>query len=514
MHMPDGKSLAPTDAQLGIFAAMGLMRLTVHDRDRIPPSGLAQVYMCGQDELPWRGRAYFSGEQLIVERAESDSGCVWVPWRVDGHGVLLLGTATLAERDEPYRLEVELARGTVNRLRNQLAQWELMGLVVPDELREEVLAATRFFSRAATSDAPAEAAQHAEQSLAKALDAIGHSANVYTEQAIEQRRAQGKKLTTWFGAHLGDQMPAVGVARQLLPAFNMISVPFSWRSIEASEGRRGWKQADAQVEWARTAGMKVMGGPLLELDDRGVPDWTYLWEGDFDSLVGFMLDHVAAVVKRYRGKVHLWQVVSRMSHGRVLALSEDQRLQIAAQAINKVRELDPSTALIASFDQPWAEYLATEQLDLAPLHFADALVRADLGLSGLGLEITVGYHPGATPHRSSHAYSRLIDTWSLLELPLVVALTLPSSAEKDPLASPKTQVLTSAAGDVTSATQAAWVEQHVPLLLAKAPVQVILWNQLTDAAPHHYPHGGLFDAQDQPKPVLESLSNIRRRYLL
>ena len=97
----------------------------------------------------------------------------------------------------------------------------------------------------------------------------------------------------------------------------------------------------------------------MELDDRGVPDWTYLWEGDFDSLLGFMLDHVTTVVKRYRGKVHLWQVVSRMSHGRVLALTEDQRLQIAAQAITRVRELDPSTPLIASFDQPWAEYLAT-----------------------------------------------------------------------------------------------------------------------------------------------------------
>ena len=121
---------------------------------------------------------------------------------------------------------------------------------------------------------------------------MDRSAAIYAEQAIEIRRAQSKKLTTWFGVHLGDQMPPVGVARQLLPSFNMVSVPLSWRSIEASEGRRNWKQADAQIEWGKTAGLKIMGGPLLELDDRGVPDWTYLWEGDFDSLLGFMLDHV------------------------------------------------------------------------------------------------------------------------------------------------------------------------------------------------------------------------------
>ncbi len=493
---------------------MGLMRLTVHDRDRIPPSGLGQVYMCGQDELPWRGHVYFSGDQLIVERAESDSGCAWVPWRINGRGVLLLGTSTLVERDEPYRLEVELARGTINRLRNQIAHWELLGLVVPGDLQEEVLAATRYFSRAATSADAGPAAENAERALVAAVDAMDRSATIYAEQAIEQRRAQSKKLSTWFGVHLGDQMPSIDVARQLLPSFNMVSVPLSWRSIEASEGRRQWKQADAQIEWGKTAGMKIMGGPLLELDDRGVPDWTYLWEGDFDSLVGFMLDHVTTVVKRYRGKVHLWQVVSRMSHGRVLALTEDQRLQIAAQAITKVRELDPSTPMIASFDQPWAEYLATEQLDLAPLHFADALVRADLGLSGLGLEITIGYHPGATPHRSPHAYGRLVDTWGLLELPLLVSLTLPSSAAKDPLSSPKIQVLTSEADDVTPTSQATWIDRHVPLLLAKAPVQVILWNQLSDAAPHHYPHGGLFDAQNRPKPALESLRKIRQQLLL
>ena len=87
---------------------MGLMRLTVHDRDRIPPSGLGQVYMCGQDELPWRGHVYFSGDQLIVERAESDSGCAWVPWRINGRGVLLLGTSTLVERDDHLRPETTL----------------------------------------------------------------------------------------------------------------------------------------------------------------------------------------------------------------------------------------------------------------------------------------------------------------------------------------------------------------------------------------------------------------------
>ena len=103
---------------------------------------------------------------------------------------------------------------------------------------------------------------------------------------------------------------------------------------------------------------------------------------------------------------------------------------------------------------------------------------------------------------------------ALFVLPTLIALTLPSSADKDPLATGKTQVLAGEGHEVTAATQSDWIERYVPLLLAKAPVQVILWNQLSDAGPHHYPHGGLFDAEHQAKPALEVLRKIRQQLLL
>src|SRR5262249_7432422 len=155
-----------------------------------------------------------------------------------------------------------------------------------------------------------------------------------------------------------------------------------------------------------------------------------------------------------------------------------------------VRQLDPTTPIVVNFDQPWAEYLASEQLDLAPLHFADALVRADLGLSGLGLEINLGYHPGGSVLRNPLALRRLIDTWSLLELPLLVALTSPSPTEEDSNRNDKVRVVAGAAEDVTPQSQVEWINRHVPLLLAKNVVQIVLWNQLSDATPHHFPNSG------------------------
>jgi hypothetical protein len=493
---------------------MGLMRFVVHDRDRIPPGGLEHIHMCGQEDLPWFARVYFSGDHLIVERNEDESGRVFVPWRIGERPPLLIGTATLMERDEPYLLEVELARGMLNCLRNQLAQWEIMGLTVPTGLANSIKEGTVEFSRAATTqDDPATAAEWAEHSLATVITTMDRLAMEYAEQALRARRAQAKPATSWFGIHLGNERPGSKIARQLVNTFNMVSVPISWRSIEAVEGRRDWGDVDAQMEWAHTAGLRICAGPILELDDRGVPDWTYLWEGDYDNIFKFMLEHVRVVVERYRGKVHLWQVASRLTHGHALGLDEEARLQMAAKAITTLRQLDPTTPLVVTFDQPWAEYLANEHLDLAPLHFADALVRADLGLAGIGLEINVGYHPGGSLPRGPLAVSRLIDTWSLLELPLLVSLTVPSSTETDPQASEKVRVFSSGENQVTPDSQREWIEGIVPLILAKNAVQIVLWNQLSDSTPHHYPHSGLFDASNKAKPALEALKKIRQKYL-
>ncbi|MEX0613919.1 MAG: endo-1,4-beta-xylanase, partial [Pirellulales bacterium] len=468
---------------------MGLMRFVAHNRERIPPDGLDHIHICGPDDLPWFARVYFSGEHLVIERNESESGRVFVPWRIGQGGPILVGTSTLMERDEPYLLEVELARGMINCLRTQLAMWEMMGLVVPKGLASSVLEGTVEFARAATTqDDQATAADWAQRSLATTSTAMMRLAGEYARQALSMRRKQPRPLNSWFGVHLGSDLPEVNVARQLVSTFNMVSIPMTWRSIEAVEGRRDWMQVDAQAEWAQSSGLRICAGPLLELDDRGVPDWTYLWEGEFDSLLGFMLEHVRTVVERYRGKVHLWQVAARMTHGHALGLSEEARLQVAAKAVTTVRQLDPTTPIVVTFDQPWAEYLASEHLDLAPLHFADALVRADLGLSGIGLEINIGYHPGGSLHRGPLAISRLIDNWSLLELPLLVAFTLPSSATEDPQSNGKVRVLSSQPDEVSLESQREWIERHVPLVLAKSAVQVVLWNQLSDAAPLHYPH--------------------------
>lgn len=513
---------------------MGLMRLKVGDWGRLPEDRLARVFMAGVDELPYGGRAYRSRDQLVIERRESDSACVWAPWPVgptpggEPRGEWLLGTATLMERDEPYLMEVELARGAVYRVRNQLANWKMLGLESSEPLEEIVAEATRLFCRSATRpDEPEQAARHATAALAVAADASLALTTLYATQAMEARLASVDRLPTLLGVHLGGDSPGEA-EEQLADGLSMTGIRCTWADIESSEGRRRWRESDSQAQWAQRHGLRLCAGPLLEFSDRSIPDWAYLFEGDFEALSGLMVGHVEETVKRYRGWVQLWNVAGRVNRAKALGLSDEQRLQLVARAVRAVHEVDPKSPLIVSLDQPWGEYLTSEPSELSPIDFADALERANLGIAGFGLELNLGYAPDGATLRNPLDVSRLLDQWSLrLELPLMLQVTLPSSATPASLAGSKARVVAGggaggqeAGGGQTGGGpsggtdyQLRWIEQCLPMLLAKNCVQVVLWNSARDHAHARYPNSGLLDEAGAAKPALAALRALREAHL-
>ena len=315
---------------------------------------------------------------------------------------------------------------------------------------------------------------------------------------------------------MSGKAPTGAMSKRVAETFNLVCAACGWGAVEPSEGRRDWAASDGPIEWAHANGLRVCGGPLIEFDERRLPDWAYLWEGDVQTLGSLMIAHARAAAERYRGRVHLWRIASRVNRERVLSLTDEQRLQIVAGAVRAVREVDPQTPIVVGFDQPWAEYRNRVDTELSPLDYADALERADLGIAGFNLELNVGYYPYATAARNPLAFSRLIDLWNVrLEAPLMLSLTLPSAATPDAHADPKTAVV--AGGDegstINDAWQAKWLREYLPMMLAKNAVQIVEWGQLTDTRQHTYPHAGLFGADNYEKPIVEELYRLRNRYL-
>lgn len=495
---------------------MGLMRFHLPERERVTREAIQRCYVTGLDYVPTPADKSWDGEgALRIEREMDESGCLHILWDVEGHGTLLLSTASLMERLRPYLLPLELARGTLNRLRTKASLWKSAGLNIQASLAAQIDQSVQTFIRAATGqDQPLVAAQTAETSLRMALDAIEELSRQYADQVLELRQHTSSPLTTLLAGNLGEQIVPENLEPMFAAAFNSAVVPLNWRTIQPEPNQYDWSVADHQLKLCLRHRTKVIAGPLIRLDRQSLPDWVQHRCSEDDWFASQVQRFLAEVVKRYKGQIHLWHC-SAAANLPSERLSDEQRVRIMVKALETTRRCDPRTPVIVSLDQPWAEYASQQPVAVPPMHFAEMLIRAELGLSGIGLELNLGYWPDGSLPRDVLEIGQLIDSWSLLGLPLIPILSIPSACESDSLASrAAASPIRSIHSDAPSMdTQKRWVELLLPMLLAKQSVQAILWNQVFDSTSHRFAHGGLFDAGSKPKPSLGSVITLRRDYL-
>ena len=176
-------------------------------------------------------------------------------------------------------------------------------------------------------------------------------------------------------------------------------------------------------------------GPLIEFR-KGAARLALALGGDFETIGGLVADYVRQAVTRYKGKVPLWHVVHRAAGGEILGLSEEDQVRIAARAIQVARQADPTTQVTVGVDRPWAEWMGSSHFQLGPLHLCDYLLRAELGISGIAIEIAPGYSGTGSHIRDLFEFSKLLDLYSLLNVPLHLWIVLPSGSGPDPSADP------------------------------------------------------------------------------
>jgi hypothetical protein len=474
-----------------------------------------KAYITGLDRTPGRLAIELRNGLLSCVRDTPESGRLFVPWPIEGHGMPIVGTATLAERVSPYTLAVELARGKLNDIRNQLSDWLQMGLRSTPELEKALAEAQRSFVRCATStDQPDACNAAARASLLASSRAGDLLIDAYTAQILQSRLASTSRLSTHVGSVLDLAPQKIPPAIDWSSAFNTCHLGISWKQVAPSEGQYRWDLLDAQLAWCRSKGYTFEVGPLIDFRPSGLPDWIWLWEGDCDAISGMAADFVRQIVQRYRGRVPLWHVVHRPGSSDILGLTEEEQIRITARAIQVAHQTDPSAQLTIGIDRPWAEWMGTSHFQLGPLHLCDYLLRADLGLSGVAIEIAPGYSAPGSYMRDLFELSKLLDLYSLLNVPLHVWMVLPSADRPDPLADPRLRVEPSQwPVPLDENLQAAWASKWIALAVAKPFVRTLSWLQLSDAAPHLYPHGGLLRPDNTPKPLYSWMQMLRKETL-
>ncbi len=494
---------------------MGAMRFRVHSAVLARyPADLRRACFIGMDRTPVRLAVEVRDGILITHREGSESGRLTVPWPIDGVGLMMASTATLSERAEPYILAVELARGRLNEARNQAADWNQLGLRVPADFDSLMARARKAFVKAALEGNESETSfAYAQESLTHSWRATHILAEAYSQQVLQSRLAGGK-LPTLLGVGLDSdpaQTPGVSL---ILPSSNTVLLNLTWRNLAPVEGEFRWDIMDAAVNWAKRQKLTIQAGPIFEFHPAAIPDWLWLWDRDFESIQNMVVDLVRQAVSRYRGQIAAWHVVGRPASTGLLGLSEELQVRLTARAIQVAKQADPAAQLVVDFDRPWSEWMSSSPFQLGPLHFADYLGRADLGLTGVGIEVASGYATVGSPLRDLFDFSKLLDLYALLNVPLYVTLAIPSALAPDPKAeSGLTVAADQWGGTLDEAKQMEIAAEWMAMAIAKPFVRSVVWSQLSDARAHRFPHAGLLRPDHTPRPLLGKMKALRNGYL-
>ncbi len=496
---------------------MGVMRFTVAPAGQLDAtSEIPQAYLCGFDGRVFPSRVEFDNSTVTLRRMQSESGKFHIPYPVAGFGRLIVSTATLRENETPYCLALELARGKICQVRNQLAVWESLGMQISEDFAVAHRLSHRLFAQAtgAKSDL-AECSRLADEAIAKSHEAAAKLTKSYVRQRLAVRFKRTPQLPVSFGCQLNQEDLKLDNSLNLTDLFNAVAVPVEWSRIEPEEGTYHWENCDAVVNWAHDRKLMMRAGPLLDFSEHGLPSWLQQWGHDFYNLQSFISDFVETAVSRYTGKVRVWELATRANVGGAFKLNEEERLSLLARTLEVARQVDGEAQFFLRIEQPWGEYQSYGEHRLSPIQFVDALLRFGTGLAGVNLEIPIGFGGRGNGPRDLLDFSRLIDQWTVLEVPLHVTLCAPSGVGPDSLASDECEVQQlDGAVKWDGSAQARWITEYVSLLMAKQSVVGINWSHLSDASPHIFPNGGLLDARNRTKPGLEALSRCRTGQVL
>jgi Glycosyl hydrolase family 10 len=478
----------------------------------------------GPDNMPTPTELSFPGGQMRTRRLMDESGYLVAPWPVDGVGHVMGTTATLMERARPYTLLIELARGKINQMRNQAADWRMGGLQVSSDLQQAVHSATLAFGQAVTGASGGKPSAQETRLAQSALD-LGYQASrqlveAYIEQVFAIRHQRAPRLDTTLGCRV---WPAAGTVPEPLASgavpfaqsFNSISLPFSWCDIEPEEGNYQWDAYDELLAWAQTQQLQVNAGPLVDFSSMMLPAWLWMWERELPTMASFMCKFVEATVRRYRGRIRRWQVSAGSNCAGILGLGEEELLGLTYRLADAARQVDPSLELVIGIAQPWGEYMAAQEWTHSPFIFADTLIRSGINnLAALDLELIMGVAPRGSYCRDILETSRLLDLYALLGVPLRVTLGYPAATTTDPGADPELRIDAGRWREgFTPRTQAEWAAAQGGLTLCKPFVQAVQWVHLSDNQPHQFPHCGLVAADNQIQPALDPLRRLREEHL-
>ncbi len=460
---------------------MGQINFRIPARLKFEKRTASTVHVVGLDGIPWPCKISIAEEILCIERNRDESGHVFVVYPFEDFGELVVSTGTLVETAVPYHLTMELARGTLNRLRNQLSIWEEGGLAANKEVHELLQTATISLAAAIMSGDQEVTDREAHQALVLGMKATFLLCGRFANDVLPLRSDQLRAPRFWLGVQAND-----AALEKVQPSLDFVDLV----QLESVDDRHQSLN-------------NIILGPLLDASAGGMKlSWTET--DNFDEKQSAILRDCREKLRGPLENVKLIHVVSGINGMGHRHLSYPQQLQITMEMLQMIENTGVQIPTMVSFDTPLAERLAWSVGGVHPLQIADSLLRRGISLSILGLDINLDYWPNGSLPRDPTQWIDLVDMWSQLGIPLVIRLSAPTMV-KGIVASTTNRTINAVRESMTDAQCLQLVETVIPTILARPMVHGIVWNQLIDNLDPRFPYAGMFDANGIRKPIANAV---------
>lgn len=479
------------------------------------PIELEGAYACGADGVPVRATLDLHNGELRCRKNAAGPVAISLLWKTPPFGAVMLETVRVMERDRPYILPVELARGRLMRISQKREDWGLFDYPGGDELYARVDAAKAKFVSAMTAASDVKAVELGNEALSEAV-AVGEDLAVFHAGVFLDRRKQSQQFANRpLGCVLSTTTASEAYRARLTEAFDFVVLPVNWRNIEPKQGTVAWDSVDPWTIWAHKQRMPLRAAPLVSFHKMHVPDWLVLYEQDFDAVRDLTASHVRRTVQRFGAHVQSWDVVSGIHANNAFNFTLEQLMELTRMCSLLVRQIAPRSTTVIDLVAPWGEYYARNPRTIPPLLFADMALQSGVPFDAFGLQFYFGVPADGMYLRDMMQISSMIDRFANFGKPLhITAVQVPSAATPDPADAWRGQVSPAAAGTWrgpwSEAVQAEWLRRFYEIAMSKPFVETVAWRDLADVTGHYLPHGGLLRADLSPKPAYDQLMVFRK----
>ena len=464
------------------------------------------IHIVGLDGIPWPCRisvgepdedASEADQQriLTINRNQDESGRLYILYDFNQLGEHLICTGTLLPNaEEPYDLLVELARGTLNRMRNQTSIWEEGGLIVEDSTRQKINDATSHLGQALFCSGREAADQFAAKTLASTIEAIYELANTFTKQISKFRRESSELPQFWLANQIGipDQFKS------------STALPFTQLATAKLTPVANDEPCSATQSQLESIDKKVIVGPLLDASIGGFSE-SILQLDDFLARKDRLLSDATHTLQSLPKNTAMLRVASGLNGTGHRNLSYPQQLQATVDLLQLVEDSDVNVPTMVSFDFPWAERLAGAVGGSHPLQIADSLIRQGVELSFLGLEINLDLWPNGSAIRDPLQWIDLVDIWAQLGLPMVLCLRAPCGGIAD---TKGVDTRNQVCSNLNDQQRIAFLKTTLPMMVARPSVHGLIFQQWQDSDDPRYPNSGIVQAAGEPKEIFAVLEAV------